>query len=101
MSTRWLQDALLMAFRVVAIVFGGYGLTSALCVLAGMLLHAMGMPLAEAMLTTLLLGYVFYIGLVMWGFADRTRFFRPWAILFSTAVAMSLAALLAPVALPS
>lgn len=101
MSWRWLQNSLLMTFRVTAIAFGGYGLTFALSALTGIALVLCGIPLADAMLTTVLLGYIFYIALVMWGFADRKTFIRPWLILLSAAFTMFLTSLLAPLVLPA
>lgn len=95
-SLQWIKDSLLMMFRVVAITLGGYGLTSALCALTGMLLYAVGVSLREAMLTTVMFGYLVYIAVIMWGFVDRTNFRRPWAILAAAAVSMLLTSVLAP-----
>jgi hypothetical protein len=101
MSLRGLQDSFLMTFRVAAIALGGYGLTSALCALSGLVLASFGMPLPDAMLATVMLGYLFYIALVMWGFADRKSFIRPCLIVLFAALAMSLTSLLAPIVLSS
>jgi hypothetical protein len=101
MSVRWRTEVLPTTFRVTAITLGGYGLTSALCALAGLALVFFGMPLSDAMLATVLLGYLFYVALVMWAFADRTTLVRPWLIVLSAALTMSIASLLAPLALAS
>jgi hypothetical protein len=101
MGARWRTEVLPTTFRVTAIAIGGYGLTSALCALTGLVLVFFGMPLSDAMLATVLLGYLFYVALVMWGFADRRTLIRPWLILLSAAVTMSIASLLAPLALAS
>jgi hypothetical protein len=99
MSVPWRAQVLLTTFRVTAIALGGYALTSALCGLTGLVLVFFGMPLSDAMLTTVLLGYLFYVALVMWAFADRTTLVRPWLIILSAALTMSIASLLAPLAL--
>lgn len=99
MNYRRLADPLRLIFRVAAISLGGYCLVSALCILAGLALHELGIALSEAMLTTVLLGYIAYIALVMWAFAEPSGASRAWTILVSAAAAMSLATLLAPAAL--
>lgn len=90
-----------MTFRVIAIVLGGYSLTTALSALTGLVLVALGIPLSDAMLTTVLLGFVFYVALMMWGFADRRTLARPWLIVLSAALTMSITSLLAPGVLAS
>lgn len=99
MSARRLGNALHTIFRVAAISLGGYGLVSALCILAGLALHELGIALSEAMLTTVLSGYIGYVALVMWGFAEQSGARRAWIILVSAAATMSLATLAAPAAL--
>lgn len=101
MSLGWITPSFIMVFRIIAITLGGYGLTTALSALSGMLLHTLGASLSEAMLTTVMLGYLFYTGLLMWGFAERTSLRRPWLILSSAAITMVLASLLAPALLAS
>lgn len=99
MTSRWITGttaAVSMTFRVLAISVGGYAFTAGCVALSGMALHAMGVPLSDAMLATILLGYVFYIAVVMWGFADRRTLFRPVAILVGAALTMKMSAYLAP-----
>ncbi len=88
-----------MTFRISAVTLGGYGLTSALCALAGMAVASLGVALTEAMLGTVLLGYIFYIALIMWAFAERKTLKRPCTILVLAAVTMTLTSFLAPLAL--
>lgn len=88
-----------MTFRVVAIVFGGYALTAGCVALFGMALQAAGLPLKDAMLASVLLGYVFYVVVVMWAFADRRTLMRPVAVLGTAAGTMVLSSYLAPGAL--
>ncbi len=95
MST-WLAGVSSMTFRVIAITIGGYALTAGCAALSGMALNAVGLPLPDAMLATVLLGYVFYIAIVMWGFADRRNLIRPVVVLVAAALTMTLSSYFAP-----
>ena len=96
---RHIIDALAMTLRVIAIIVGGYVFTGGVVALSGMLLQVLGVPLADAMLSTILLGFIFYIAVVMWGFADRTSLFRPLAIVVAAALSMVISSYFAPGAL--
>lgn len=85
-----------MALRFIAICMVGWFLASGVAGLAGIALHAVGVPLSEGMLATSLLSYVFYIAVVMWGFADRTSIFRPIAVVGLAVITISVAGMLSP-----
>lgn len=95
----WFTDVAAMTFRVIAIAIGGYVLASGFSALSGMALHATGVPLNDAMLAAVLLGYIFYIAVVMWGFAHPQGLLRPLSILGAAALTMAAAAHFAPEAL--
>ncbi len=99
MMGHWLPSSLAMTFRVAAISLGGYALTAGLCSLAGMVLMLSGMAMPDAMLTTVLVGYIFYIALVMWAFADRVTMKRPWAILIAAILTTIATSVLGPLVL--
>ena len=85
-----------MVLRFIAICVVGWFLASGVAGLAGIALYAVGVPLSEGMLATSLLSYVFYIAVVMWGFADRTSIWRPLAVVGLAVVAVMAAGALAP-----
>lgn len=87
---------LVMTFRVIAIAIGGYVFMGGVVALSGILLHLMGVPLTDAMLATVLLGYVFYVAVIMWGFRDRRTLIRPFSILVGAALTMTMASRFAP-----
>ncbi len=90
-----------MTFRVLALTLGGFALMAALSALAGLGLVALGVRLSEAMLATVLLGYVFYVALLMWGFADRNSLRRPWLVVVLAGLGMTATSYLAPFGLPA
>ncbi len=90
-----------MIFRVIAIAIGGYALTAGVVALSGIGLNAVGVPLNDAMLATVLSGFIFYIAVVMWGFRDRRTLIRPIAVLAAAALTMTAASYLSPWVLAS
>lgn len=95
----WIVSAAAMTFRVIAISIGGFALTAGVVALLGIAIHALGVLLRDAMLASVLLGYIFYVAVVMWGFRDRRTLLRPIAVLGAAAATMTLASYLAPGAL--
>jgi len=89
-------SVLAMTFRVIAIAIGGYVFMGGVVALSGILLHRTGVPLNDAMLATVLLGYIFYVVVVMWGFRDRRTLIRPVSILVGAALTMTMASHFAP-----
>lgn len=68
---RW-QPAALLVLRLLAVIVGGYYLTAALVSLgaAGMA-GGFGLPGSEAVVLAAMLGFLVYLGLLIWGFAER------------------------------
>lgn len=85
----------LMTYRIFGIVVGGIALMGGASALGGIGLHAGGMSLTEAMNLSSLLGFLFYVGLVMWGFAQPSLA-RPTLVLVFAASTMIAATLLTP-----
>lgn len=85
-----------MTMRVFAICILGWFLASAVAGLAGIALQAIGVPLKDAMLATSLLSYLFYIAIVMWGFANRTSIWRPLAVTGLTVITIVTVGILSP-----
>ena len=71
--------ALRLVSRIVAAVVGGYVLSAGLITLAAMALGR-AIPQSEAVVLTSMLGFVIYLTLLLWAFAER-RLWRIWAVL--------------------
>lgn len=69
-----------MAARVVAAVGGGYALSAAAVPLAAQLLMHAGMARGEATVLCMMLGFVFYLLVLLWAFRVRSLA-RLWAVL--------------------
>jgi len=74
-----------LALRVLLIVVGGYLLAAGASGLAATAL-ALVMPRAEAVVLMAMLAFVAYLGLLLWGFAER-RQARVWVVLGAGGVA--------------
>ncbi len=96
MSALWVKDAGIMTYRVFGVVIGGYALWTGIVPLFGLALHGFGLPLAEGMLISSMLGVLVYIGVLIWGFAAPLKMRPASVILFLGAIAMLAAAQLAP-----
>ena len=96
MIRRRIGYGIAMTLRVFAICVLGWFLAFGIAGLSGIALHTVGVSLADAMLATSLLSYIFYIAIVMWGFADRTSILRPLAVLGLTVLTIVTAGMLSP-----
>lgn len=83
-----------MAVRVISILVGGYALTGGITALGGIGLHAAGLPLSDSMLLTSMLGYLLYVGIVIWGFGAPPKYHPSATIVASAVATMGLAAIL-------
>ena len=69
---RHIRAGLLLALRVLAIVAGGYFLSAALVALSAAGLAGLGMARSEAVILMTMLGFVLYLLVLIWGFAERS-----------------------------
>ncbi|MEM1096270.1 MAG: iron uptake protein [Bacteroidota bacterium] len=76
--------------RVLLAVVGGYLLTEAVVSLLAAMLAAVGMVRSEAVVLSMMLGFVIYLLLLLWAFAER-RLLRLW-IVFGGATALAMGA---------
>lgn len=85
-----------LAARIVLAVGGGYGASSAVVAGLTVMLTWLGLARTEAVVAASMPGFVLYLGLLIWGFADRSllRFSGGLAVLSGLG-------LLAVLALPS
>ncbi|MEO0421953.1 MAG: hypothetical protein AAF184_06440 [Pseudomonadota bacterium] len=91
-----LRAAVAMATRVVLIVAGGYALTGGLSALGGIAMHALGTPLDDAMLLASMVGFLVYVGIVIWGFSAPPHWRPSLVILTLAVITMVAASTLAP-----
>ena len=90
-----MSSALRITSRVLAAVVGGYLLAAGLVTLAAMGL-GQAMDQSEAVVLTSMLGFLLYLALVLWSFAER-RLWRIWAVMAGgSAASLGLALWLAP-----
>lgn len=97
MSFLKIQTRLALGLRISLIVIGGYMLTGGVTALIGITMSVAGMASSDAMLLSSMLGFLFYVGLVIWGFSARQYWWRSLTIFGSATVTMSLAYLLVEV----
>ena len=88
--------ALPMTYRVVGSVGGGYALWSGVGPLFGLGVHALGVPLTEAMLPFTMLGPPLYVGVLIYGFAAPLRWRPATTILLLGILSLVLAHLAVP-----
>ncbi|MCX7069720.1 MAG: iron uptake protein [Gammaproteobacteria bacterium] len=68
---RW-QPAVAVGVRVLLAVLGGYAFTAAAVMLGGWALAASGLfSRSDAVVLAALLGFLLYLGLLLWAFAER------------------------------
>ena len=79
--------------RVLLAVVGGYLLTSGLVSFGALALAAV-MPRSEAVVLMAMLGFIVYLGLLIWAFAER-RLSRLWLVLGAGAVLVQAGVLIA------
>lgn len=90
-----MKSALDMPCRVVCVLLGGYALWSGGTVLLGVALRNTGLGRTDAMLVATMLGSLFYVGIIIWGFAAPPRWRPATLIALSGIAAVSAAAWLA------
>lgn len=71
-----MRSALDIPYRIVCVLLGGYALWSGGAVLLGVALRNTGLSRTDAMLVATMLGSLFYVGIIIWGFAAPPRW-RP------------------------
>ena len=87
--------ALQIALRILAAVVGGYLLSAGLVTLAALGL-GQAIEQSEAVVLTSMLGFLLYLALVLWTFAER-RLWRIWTVMAGgSAASLGLALWLAP-----
>ena len=75
-------------FRIVGAVAGGYLLIVLTVVAAGAVLARLGLARSEAVALSSMLGFVFYLVLLVWAFSVRSAA-RLWVVLAAGAVLMA------------
>lgn len=93
--------ALPVALRVIAAVAGGFGFTTAIVGLAAVVLPLVfGMARGEAVLLSTMLGFLLYLTVLLWAFAEQQAW-RVWTVfLVGGAGAFGLSRWLAPMLVP-
>ena len=92
LKKRGLPQAALMLLRVTAAVLGGYALNAAVVALMVGLLATAGLARAEAVVLASMLGFVFYLGALLWAFSVRSLA-SLWAVLVLGTAGCAFAAL--------
>lgn len=64
--------ALRLCLRLIAAIPAGYALSAAALTVMGALLTRFGMLRSEAVVLSTMLGFVFYLMLLIWAFAERS-----------------------------
>ena len=95
MSLIQIRGVVLMTYYWVAAVAGGLALTGGASMLTAVGLHRAGIDLADAMNLASILGFLFFVGLVMWTFARQTLL-RATIIVLLAMVSIPAAISLAP-----
>lgn len=83
-SPAWRNRTRVLA-RVLGVVFGGYAFSAAAVALLAVLLPVSGMARSEAVILASMLGFLIYLGVLIWAFAEP-RLARVWAVLATGAV---------------
>lgn len=68
-----------MCLRLIAAIPGGYALTAAVVAVLGGLLPLLGLARSEAVVLSAMLGFVLYLLLLLWAFAQRSLA-RLWGV---------------------
>lgn len=81
----WRQP-LAVVLRVLGALLGGYAFSAALVALAAVCLAlGTGLPRSEAVLLSAMPGFLLYLTVLLWAFAER-RLWRVWCVLAGGAV---------------
>lgn len=89
------QPGLRVLLRIVGALPGGYAFTASLVALLTVLLTHAGLPRSEAVVSASMLGFVFYLLVLLWAFSVRSLV-RLWLLLAGgTVLALGLLAALA------
>jgi hypothetical protein len=67
---RFASPAVVVPLRVALAVLGGYGLSAGLVALLAVVLALAGMQRSEAVVLAAMLGFVIYLAVLMWAFAE-------------------------------
>lgn len=78
-----------MALRVVVVVAGGYYLAAALVSLGAYGLHLLGMARSEAVVLSVMSGFVVYLVILLWGFCETRLSRLLWALVAGPVVLQS------------
>ena len=90
-SKNELPQAASIVLRVTAAVLGGYALNAAAVALMVGLLTTAGLARTEAVVLSSMLGFVLYLGVLLWAFSVRSLA-RLWAVLLLGTAGCALAA---------
>ena len=90
-SSKQLPLAALMLLRVTGAVLGGYALSAAVVALTVVLLILAGLVRSEAVVLSSMLGFVVYLGVLLWAFSVQSLV-RLWAVLIAGTAGCALAA---------
>lgn len=90
-----MRSALDIPCRILCVLLGGYALWSGGAVLLGVALRDSGLSRTDAMLIATMLGNLFYVGIIIWGFAAPRRCRPATLIAISGIVAVTAATWLA------
>lgn len=74
------RGRVLILSRILGAVFVGYAFSAAWVALLSVALPVTGMARSESVILASMLGFLIYLGVLIWGFAD-TRLTRVWAVL--------------------
>ncbi len=84
------RQGLSITCRVLVAVFGGYAFSAALVALLALILPQVGMPKSEAVVLASMLGFLIYLVVLIWAFAEQ-RLWKVWLCLGAgTAMALLL-----------
>lgn len=83
-----MKAPLAMTLRVLGAVGGGYGVSALAVVTAGAVLARLGMARSEAVMLSAMLGFLAYLGLLLWAFSVRSTA-RLWLVLLGSAAFMA------------
>lgn len=79
--------------RIVTVIAGAYFIVAGLDIIFATILHTSGVELSEAVTWSVLLGFLLYVGIVMWAFAAPKRH-RSATVIFGLACLLCCAAVI-------
>lgn len=68
---RHVRAGLLLVFRLLALIVGGYFLSAATVTLGTARLASLGIDRSETVVLMAMLGFILYLLVLLWGFAER------------------------------